>query len=88
MYFQGYVSCQALYSYPSKTMAGICQTFSYKCISAVCQLSGFTMHNCKFAVINLKFKQRGFSIVKFIRNSADRMANTADSDQTTPLEAV
>ena len=35
-----------------------------------------------FALINLKFKERGFSIEKIIQKCADRMANSADPDQT------
>ena len=40
-----------------------------------------------FAVIYLKFKQRG-QILIFCQNGADGKANSEDPDQTAPLAAV
>ena len=39
-----------------------------------------------FAVINLKFNQRGFCHREFYPNCVDRLANSAEPDQTAPLE--
>ena len=41
-----------------------------------------------FAVINLKFKQRGQSLGYFIKKDANGKANSEDPDQTAPLGAV
>ena len=41
-----------------------------------------------FAVSHLNFKQRGQSLGYFIKNDANRIANSADPDQTVPLGAV
>ena len=38
-----------------------------------------------FAVITLRFKQRGFSIDTFCSQGAVGMANSADPDQTAPV---
>ena len=41
-----------------------------------------------FAVIYLKFKQRGQSFKVFYQNDANGIANSEDPDQTAPLGAV
>ena len=41
-----------------------------------------------FAVIYLKFKQRGQTLRYFVKKHADGIANSEDTDQTAPLGAV
>ena len=41
-----------------------------------------------FAVIYLKFKQRGQALRVFCQNGANGIANSEDPDQTAPLGAV
>ena len=41
-----------------------------------------------FAVIYLKFKQRGQTLRVFCQNGANGIANSEDPDQTAPLGAV
>ena len=41
-----------------------------------------------FAVIYLKFKQRGKSLRVFYQNDANVTANSEDTDQTAPLGEV
>ena len=41
-----------------------------------------------FAVIYLKFKQRGRSLRYFVKKYANGIANSEDPDQTAPLGAV
>ena len=41
-----------------------------------------------FAVICLKFKQRGQTLRIFCQNGANETANSGDPDQTAPLGAV
>ena len=41
-----------------------------------------------FAVIYLKFEQRGQIVKVFCQNGANSIANSEDPDQTAPLEAV
>ena len=42
----------------------------------------------KFAVINLKFEQKGQTLRVFCQNGANGIANSEDPDQTAPLGAV
>ena len=61
-------------------------------------MQGFTEHNIVkflnfgtpeiFAVIYLKFKQRGQTLKGIFQNGANRIANIEDHDQTAPLGAV
>ena len=41
-----------------------------------------------FAVIHLKFKQRGQTFGYFVKKDANGIANSEDPDQTAPLGAV
>ena len=41
-----------------------------------------------FAVIHLKFKQRGKTLKAFCQNGANGITNSEDPDQTAPLGAV
>ena len=60
----------------------------------VCIISGNTVKFLNFgmpeifAVIYLKYKQRGQNLRVFCQNGANGIANSEDNDQTAPLGAV